>query len=176
VVVLLVDELELAAVELEVVFAICCDVEDVATVEETGIKVVRVRVMVVEAVSVMIVTTVSVERTIDGWLVEVLPATLDCDPWSTPCSGLTIAIAKMRETITETAITDAKTSSNLSWRFKVPSGQEVSRYVMYCDRFGFRRSIMESCDIFLGAKKARLLFYYENLGTRICYDAGRNAS
>ena len=71
-VVLLVDELELAAVEIEVVFAICCDVEDVATVEETGIKVVRVRVMVVEAVSVMIVTTVSVERTIDGWLVEVL--------------------------------------------------------------------------------------------------------
>jgi hypothetical protein len=176
VVVLLVEELELAAVVLKVVLASCCSVENDVTVEETGIKVVRVSVIVVEAVSVMIVMTVSVERTIDVWLVEVLPAILDCDPWSTPCSGLTIAIAKMRETITETAITDAKTSSNLSWRFKVPSGQEVSGYVMYCDRFGFRRSIMESCDIFLVAKKARRLFYYENLGTRICYHARRNAS
>ncbi len=111
-VLVVVEEIEAAVV--------CCDVADAVTAEETGIKEVRVSVTVAEAVTVVTVITVSVERMTDVWFVELFKPKLDCDPWSTPCSGLTIAIAKMRETITEIAIRDANTSSNLSWRF-IPS-------------------------------------------------------
>ena len=70
-------------------------------------------VIVVASVWVEMLMTVSVERDTEVTIEEVTPC-VDCPTCNTPCSGLTMAIAKMRETITETAIRDANTSSNLS--------------------------------------------------------------
>ena len=130
-------------------------------------------VIVVEAVWVEMLMTVSVERDTKVTIEEVTPC-VDCAPCNTPCSGLTIAMAKMRETITETAMRDANTSSSLSWRFKrdvSARGQDGLYSVMYwlCVRSGEIPKTVEDCD-FLG------LLYYENLRTGICNHSRGNAS
>ena len=90
-----------------------------------------------KAVSVVSNTTVSVERDTEVCVEVLVPE--DWVPCSAPCSGLTIAIAKISETITETAIRDAKTSSSLSCRFKrnlFPArGRTVSLQLCIASRF-----------------------------------------
>jgi len=67
-----------------------------------------------DAVSV-VMATMSVAR---RGVVADVKTSVDCETWSTPCSGLTTAIAKTREITTETAIREANASSILSWPFK----------------------------------------------------------
>lgn len=71
--------------------------------------------IVVEGVWVVMLVMVSMKTDTEVWI-DVLG--VDCVSCNTPCSGLTIAIAKMSKTITATAMRDANASSSLSWRFK----------------------------------------------------------
>jgi hypothetical protein len=132
-----VGELTVLVLELSIV-SVSCVTEVITWVEKVGIRAVCVYVIVVEAVWVEILMIVSVERDTEVTVEEVTPR-VDCPPCNTPCSGLTIAMAKMRETITETAMREANTSSSLSWRFKrdvSARGQDALYSVMYwfvCD-------------------------------------------